>query len=225
MRIWHISDSHGFHEQYKIPDNIDLVIHTGDISNTKSKAHNANECTLFLSWYATLPIKHRILIAGNHDTSIESGLTDMDTWSSAITYLEHKSIEIEGIKIFGSPYTPTYGDGWAFNVKRHKLSDYWAEIPQDTDIIAIHGPCKGILDLSFDKEGNLEYCGCKSLTNKVHEINPKLFLSGHIHNMPGVANAGTRKLHNLNTTFSNASGVLDGKFDYGLINNGSILEI
>jgi len=39
-RIWCISDTHMFHEQLVIPENIDMVIHAGDISNIQNKYLN-----------------------------------------------------------------------------------------------------------------------------------------------------------------------------------------
>ena len=33
MKIWHISDTHTFHGLLDIPENIDMVIHSGDATN------------------------------------------------------------------------------------------------------------------------------------------------------------------------------------------------
>ena len=35
MKIWHISDTHDYHDLLKIPDGIDMVIHSGDCSNPR----------------------------------------------------------------------------------------------------------------------------------------------------------------------------------------------
>ena len=40
------------------------------------------------------------------------------------TYLEHESVEVEGIKIFGSPHTPEFFD-WAFMYKPDDADKYW----------------------------------------------------------------------------------------------------
>ena len=74
MKIWHISDTHGFHNQLVIPKGIDLVIHTGDCSNYKDPFPNENEVRKFIDWYEQVPIPNKIFIPGNHDTSIERGL-------------------------------------------------------------------------------------------------------------------------------------------------------
>jgi Icc-related predicted phosphoesterase len=67
-------------------------------------------------------------------------------------------------------------------------------------------------------------CGCSALKKRVLKIEPKLFLSGHIHNCEDIINAGTLKLSSYKTIFSNGSVVTDGKFGK-LSSNGNILEI
>ncbi len=225
MKIWHIGDTHTFHELLEIPEGIDMVIHSGDCSNPRDPYSNEPEVRRFIDWFAGLPIKHKIFVAGNHDTSIEKGLvTKADFNNHGIVYLENETIEIEGIKIFGSPYTPQFGQ-WAFMKARNKLDRIWGKAIEDgTHIIVVHGPPRGMLDLSYDRDGRMEYCGDKSLMNKVKEIEPKLMLFGHIHNCDDIINAGTRTIPGLDTIFSNGSVVTDRKFGK-LSSNGNIFKI
>lgn len=227
IRVWHISDTHAFEKQLIVPENIDLVIHSGDISNYREARLNIPECMNFLEWYQDLPIKHKVLIAGNHDLSIERRhITPADIHARGITYLENQSTTIMGLKIWGSPITPSFGNGWAFNKDRGKLDALWSSVPDDADIVVTHGPAKGILDYSFDREGNLEMCGCMSLKKHILRVRPKLFCFGHIHSMKGVENnAGYYVNPNTKTIYSNGSCVFDGKFDIGLTSNGNIFEI
>lgn len=224
-RIWHISDTHTFHGFLKVPDDIDIVIHSGDCSNPRDLIQSEQECLNFIHWYAGLPIKNKIYVAGNHDLAIEKRRINGGTFAEyGITYLENASTTMEGLKIWGSPITPSFGEGWAFNRKRDKLHDLWTSIPDDTNIVVTHGPAKGVLDLSFDKQGVLERCGCAALKKRILNLEPKLFLFGHIHNCEDLINAGYTKLATHKTIFSNGSVVTDGKF--GLINhNGNIFEI
>lgn len=225
MKIWHISDSHTFHELLTIPENVDLVIFSGDCSNPRNAIINEQEVRTFITWFSSLKIKYKIFVAGNHDSSIEKGLITKENFELAgIHYLENDSIEIEGIKIWGSPYTPTFFD-WSFMKARDKLSKIWETIPDDTDIIIVHGPPKGILDLAYNRDNKLEYCGCNALRKRVLAIEPKLCLFGHIHNNDDNLNAGTMKLSAYRTIFSNGSVVTDGKFKQGPTSNGNILEI
>ena len=226
MKIWHISDTHTNHLGLVIPEGIDMVIHSGDCSNPRDPYTNEPEVREFIDWFGGLPIKHKIYVAGNHDTSIEKGLVIKEDFGVYnIIYLENETIEIEGIKIFGSPHTPQFGQ-WAFMKARHKLDRIWKGAIEDgTHIIVTHGPPKGVLDLSEDMRGNLEFCGCKSLMNRVMEVKPTLVLFGHIHNSRTITtNSGMKKIAGLDTIFSNAATVTDGKMGE-ITSNGNVIEI
>jgi len=225
LKIWHIGDTHTFHELLEIPKDIDLVIFSGDCSNPRDPYKNELEVRNFIEWFGALPIKHKVFVAGNHDGSIEKGLVKkIDFTNSTIHYLENTHITIEGVKIFGSPYTPRFGD-WAFMKQRNKMDAMWRNvIDEDTNIVVVHGPPKGMLDLSYDRDNRLEHCGDRSLWNKVVKINPELMLFGHIHNNKDIVNAGTRTAPDLKTTFSNGSVVKDREFGM-LSSNGNILNI
>ena len=226
MKIWHISDTHTFHELLQTPEGIDMVIHSGDCSNPRDPYNNEPEVRAFIDWFGNLPIHHKIFVAGNHDTSIEKGLVTKDDFDqNCIHYLENETIQIEGLKVFGSPYTPTFGVGWSFNKDRNKLDRVWRKaIDEDVEVVIVHGPPKGMLDLSYDRVGRMEYCGDKSLMNRVMEVNPKLMLFGHIHNCKDIVNAGTRTIPDLDTIFSNGSVVKDGRFGT-LTSHGNVFEI
>ena len=222
MKIWHISDTHRDNNLLKIPE-CDMVIHSGDATNPKDGVKSLIEMREFIEWFSSLDIKYKIFVAGNHDICVERRLilpSEMD-----FIYLENTTIEIEGIRIFGSPYTPSFGNGWAFNKSRSSLSSFWSSIiPDDTDILVTHGPPKGILDLAYKDINNIENCGDKALLNRIKEIDPILSLFGHIHNNGENINQGVRTIAGLNTVFSNGSVVEDGRFGR-LSSNGNILEI
>jgi len=55
-------------------------------------------------------------------------------------------------------------------------------------------------------------------------LKPKLCLFGHIHNCQDIINAGTMKLSNHDTIYSNGSVVTDGKFGK-VMSNGNVFEI
>lgn len=225
MRIWHISDTHTYHDLLRVPDGIDMVIHSGDCSNPRDPYNNEPEVRNFIHWFKGLPIKHKVYVAGNHDTSIEKKLvTKKDFEDYNIHYLEDDLITLQGLLIYGNPYTPLFGN-WAFMKDRVKLDRYWTKaMPGYVDILVTHGPPKGILDKSYSREDVLEMCGDKSLLNKVLDIEPKYHLFGHIHNCKDIINAGVQKLSVCDTWFSNGSVVTDGK--HGMLSsNGNIFEI
>lgn len=177
LRIWHISDTHCKHDELIVPKDIDMVIHSGDFSNNKVPGFNDPEVFNFINWYYKLPIKYKILVAGNHDTSVEAGYWKKDNFENYnIMYLGHESVEVEGIKIFGSPYTPEFNQ-WAFNVKREKLFKYWESIPLDTNILVTHGPPLSILDNDLGIQ-----LGCRSLNKRIKKLKDlRIHQFGHIH--------------------------------------------
>jgi Icc-related predicted phosphoesterase len=225
MNIWHISDTHTFHELLTIPDDIDMVIFSGDCSNPMDPYSNEPEVRAFIDWFSKLDIQYKIFVAGNHDSSIEKGfVTGLEFWKKGIYYLENRGIEIEGLKIWGSPYTPTFGQ-WSFMKSRDKIDRLWQHIPGDTDILIVHGPPKGILDQSYSRDGVYECCGCNALKKHVlYRVKPKLMCFGHIHNHEDIINAGILKLSDYTTQFSNGSVVTDGKFGK-LSSNGNIITL
>ena len=226
MRIWHISDTHGYHDLLDIPKDIDIVIHSGDCSNYRDPHNNESEVRNFIDWYSKLEIPIKIYVAGNHDSSIEKKLVSTsDFYTNGIIYLEDDFIHIDVLKIHGSPMTPNFGD-WSFMKSRDKLDKHWTRsIDNDVDILIVHGPPKGILDVSEDRNHNLENCGCNALKKHIiNRIKPKLMLFGHIHNNKETINAGTMKLSICDTIFSNGSVVTDGRFGK-LSSNGNIINL
>ena len=230
MKILHLSDTHGFHYMY--PDSnfegIDVVVHSGDCSNWRDAYRNHAEVLDFLEWYKNVPVKHKIYVAGNHDSSIERRMvTPGDFAAAGVIYLENQATTIDGIKFYGSPITPTFGD-WSFMKARAKTHAVWEAIPDDTDVLIVHGPPKGVRDLSFDRHGQLEMCGDLSLTKRCWALKDtlKLVCFGHIHNMDGVdTNQGVSTYSRTKTVFSNAACVYDGQFSKGLTSFGNVLEV
>jgi len=227
MKIWHISDTHTMHGWLQVPTDVDMVIFSGDCSNISDPYLNEPEVRNFIEWYASLPNKHKIFVAGNHDTSIEKRLvTPADIASKGIVYLENASTNIDGLNIFGTPVTPAFGHGWAWNRDRGKMNKLWESIPDNTDIVISHGPPKGVLDLSYNKLNDLEFCGCSSMKKRMLKLKPKAVLFGHIHNFQDITNAGTMKVYDQDTIFSNGSCAFDGKFmNLNYFNHGNIIEL
>lgn len=221
MKVLFISDPHTKEKFLKIPSDIEMVVCAGNIGTYRNPSMNANGVLDFLAWYRNLSIPHKVLIPGNHDTSIEGGLIDKKEFDG-IHFLQHEMKTVAGLKIFGSPYTPSFGDGWAYNVPRSKLDSYWKSIPEDLDILITHGPPKGILDLTINQDGHPFQCGCKSLLNRIRAVEPRYHVFGHIHTESDCPNSGVFKHTQLKTTFINAAIV---NLQYELINDGIILDI
>ncbi len=205
MKIVCISDTHGHFAKAKIP-RCDLLLHAGDIS---MQGH-PQEVEKFLREFERAPAIHKVFIAGNHDFLFQKDpalIREMLQEYPEIHYLENSGVEIEGIKIWGSPNQPWFYD-WAFNFSpdvdsyRQEAQETWGKIPDDTDILLTHGPPYGILDQVsrlIGKEVDSSV-GCKYLLDRILQINPTLHVFGHIHEA-----YGEKRISAAQTTFVNAA--------------------
>ncbi|EFW20669.1 hypothetical protein D8B26_002996 [Coccidioides posadasii str. Silveira] len=182
-----ISDTHNC--QPHIPDG-DILIHAGDLTQSGSR----EELQEAISWLNRLPHKYKIVIAGNHDISLDPAtytLKEHDlvqlsrelVWGDVI-YLQSSSVKLtffgenkREISVYGSPFSPRHGN-WAFQYPRR--GDFWLEsIPEGTDVLATHAPPRGHLDLGY---------GCESLLRELWRLRcrPGLHVFGHVHEGYGV---------------------------------------
>lgn len=217
----------------------DLLIHAGDFTSVGQKG----EVESFIKWIDQQASNYTygaIFIAGNHDRSFDPKffreyedsdlwgdfshfqkptwlrniLSDLEPGRSSVTYLENQEVEINGLKVWGSPVTPWfYGERWAFNRQRGRdIKEIWDQIPLNTDIVVTHGPVVGRLDYV---PSSSEYVGCQELRNKIEEIRPILHVCGHIHEGYGESMAG-------GTVYVNAS-ICDRFYDP--VNRPVVVEI
>ena len=177
-RIVAISDTHSRHQQFGDLPAGDILIHAGD-ATVQGKF---DEVVEFNRWLGTLPYKHKIFVAGNHDFLFEKAPDLARILMSNVHYLQDSFVVIEGLKIYGSPWQPRFFD-WAFNVDRgEKIRRKWEQIPDDTDVLITHGPPHGILDMVSDMwSGKAEAVGCEELLPIVQRIKPRAHIFGHIH--------------------------------------------
>jgi Icc-related predicted phosphoesterase len=184
-----ISDTHTKH--YEIDNQLReihqnhpdaILVHSGDISYRGRKW----EVEEFIEWYASLPFKNKIMIAGNHDflfeTSPEIAKDILDSMGSGIIYLNDSGVELDGLKFWGSPVTPWFHN-WAFNRIGDKINEHWNLIPNDINILITHGP--PYLTLDATKSGLR--VGCSRLSNKIKDLTDlKVHVFGHIHEAQGI---------------------------------------
>lgn len=184
-RLICISDTHNRHGHIQIPDG-DILIHAGDFTARGTAAEVAD----FGRWLKTLPHAHKIVICGNHDFLGEEDLSAVRKLLDCATVLQDESVDILGIKIYGSAWTPYFG-GWAFNLHRGPhLAERWSQIPEDTDVLVTHGPPALIGD-QVHTEGTLsiENVGCTDLSKRLSQLkNLKAHIYGHIHEGYGLRN-------------------------------------
>ncbi len=172
-----IADLHG---HYPKLEGGDLLIVAGDLTARDTIYEHAD----FLGWLNIQKYKKKIFIAGNHDNNVDKKFD----WDETLDYLCDSGAEFEGLKIWGSPWTPLF-EGInpackAFMLPEAELEDKLALIPNDTDILITHGPPYGILD---EVEGYAEWqslykhAGSCFLNRRVFDIRPQLHIFGHVH--------------------------------------------
>lgn len=224
MRILHVSDTHSLHDRLTLPEGIDVIVHSGDASNRRDPVLNERELRGFLEWFAALPVTHKVFVPGNHDTSLESRLVlPREIESLGIVPLIDAGLTIDGVKFWGSPWVPRYGD-WAWMSKRESIGRKWERIPTDTDVLITHGPPFGTLDATYSSENDYELVGCRALQKWVTRHAPALHLFGHVHSTKDIRNAGTKTVGGLRTVFSNGSVCDDGVMD-NITSSGNVLDI
>jgi len=200
MKLCVISDTHNRHRKLKIPP-CDILIHCGDWTSMGYK-HEVEE---FAKWINKQDAGHIIVVPGNHELYFERFLPESKKWFTDHCPTAHllidESIEIEGIKIHGSPATPWFCD-WAWNRAGETIKKHWDAIPDNTNILITHGPPYSILDETTYATGEPKpgYLGCPYLLTRVKELKDlDLHFFGHIHS------PGGRQKHSYGKSFYNCA--------------------
>lgn len=184
MRIVSISDTHHYPVKVDIPDG-DVLIHAGDLTGrgTFMEISRAGQ------WLASLPHKHKIVVAGNHDFLFEKdyGLAcqALGDGVSGIQYLQDQVTVIDDVVFYGAPWSVEFHH-WAFGLSERDSKSRWDKIPQGVDVLITHGPPYGIMDSA----PNNYRLGCKELRGRVEQLKPRLHVFGHIHHSHGVEKHG-----------------------------------
>ncbi|PXF40841.1 Metallophosphoesterase domain-containing protein 1 [Gracilariopsis chorda] len=148
----------------------DIVIHCGDSEWGVSELE---------AWASNLPHQHKVVIPGNMDYRLKGqtkGFTN-------VTYLQDKEIEIKGLKIYGSPWTPKFVGEFQLEDEKHAHA-VWNRMPTDVDVLITHGPPKGILDVTSRGMS----VGDSALLEKVRTVRPRVHCFGHVHESYGTLN-------------------------------------
>lgn len=190
-----VSDLHG---SYPKLEGGDLLIVAGDLTSNDT----IPAWKVFFEWLEKQKYKYIVYIGGNHDGFLENCVPNKDdVWKkdreypNEIHYLMNTGCEIEGLKIWGSPYTPEFCNWHFMKPRGEEMAKMWEQIPDDTDILITHGPPFDILDKAVDGFDMVK-CGCEELLKRVLEVKPKLHVFGHIHESYGEIQIGATKFVN-----------------------------
>jgi Icc-related predicted phosphoesterase len=173
----------------------DLLLIAGDVSFAFKGDLAAKHAFLagdFKHWLDRVPADEIVLVAGNHDQSIEAwGLPD----GLRCHYLQDSGLELFGLRIWGTPWQPWFFD-WAFNAPRRNGEEFLASkfetIPAGNNIVVAHGPPHGY----GDRTSRAEHVGSAAMTAALERVQPQLMVCGHIHEGYGRFDLGATKIVN-----------------------------
>ncbi|CAN8102146.1 unnamed protein product [Discula destructiva] len=178
IRIVCLSDTHDQIPKH-VPDG-DLLIHAGDLTN----AGTVDDIQAQIDWLSSLPHRHKVLIAGNHDSWFDVRSRRLEDKKTArrpdfkgLHYLQNSTLSLDfadgrKLNVYGAADLPACGgDDNAFQYHADK-QPWTGRIPMDTDVLVTHTPPKGHLDLGL---------GCPGLLDEVWRVRPKLHVFGHVH--------------------------------------------
>ncbi len=148
MRVVATSDFHGTFPE--IPE-CDLLLIAGDVCPVDAPHDVITQRNwmrhVYRPWLEGVPAKEIVWISGNHDFVCESPGFRRVADEFPGHYLQDDLIEIDGVKIFGSPWVPNLVN-WAFYRPDVKFIDQSETMPL-ADIYLLHGPPKGIPHVIF----------------------------------------------------------------------------
>lgn len=130
-----------------------------------------------------------IVTPGNHDAIFESDFSLAASTLTNATVMIDQEIIVDGVRIWASPWTPTFGN-WHFMKDRgSSIRRKWELIPEGLDILITHGPPQGILDATDGRYsgGRPLNVGCADLLDVLQsmEAPPRYHIFGHIHHSFG----------------------------------------
>eukprot|EP00929_Paragymnodinium_shiwhaense_P082480 TRINITY_DN43472_c0_g1_i1.p1 TRINITY_DN43472_c0_g1~~TRINITY_DN43472_c0_g1_i1.p1 ORF type:complete len:273 (-),score=34.01 TRINITY_DN43472_c0_g1_i1:306-1124(-) len=212
-----VSDTHSQHwGMGTIPDG-DVLLHAGDLSIYASE----EEIRDFNTWLGSLPHKHKIVIAGNHDFLFDDKWCDVPSngafWATGAgtpmpdkagrerlrklltncTLINDQTVKIDGITIYGtSVQPPLIGHEWAFCEDDQGCTAAYRRIPEGVDVLLTHCPPFGHGDRTF----NGQRLGSRPLLEACRRLKPQFHVFGHVHDGYGVTQENGITFINASTT-------------------------
>ena len=198
LKIAAISDLHGYFPEMIEP--ADILLLAGDISPLEIQFNKPKMKiwveTEFAYWVKSLPVDRVYLIAGNHDSYLESisrsNILAMQQACQKLTYLKNETthyIDNNGQlwSIFGTPYCHIFGN-WPFMRSEEYMTEKFKQIPDEVDIIISHDPpfAAGDVDVILEapqhrSQRMFQHLGNEPLKARIENVNYKLLVCGHIH--------------------------------------------
>lgn len=234
VKIVAVSDLHGILD-FDIPSG-DILTISGDICPVRgSHSPTAQMFWLndyFLPWCDKLIkdgiFKRVVFIAGNHDFVFRKIVYHYPESNfnfvlpKNVHYLQDTEITILGVRIYGTPWTPTFCN-WAFMHNEDVLdNNIYSRIPTGLDILLSHGPMYGSND-TIMQYGENEHLGSKSLRKHILRACPRWVFVGHIHSGDH-AITKIDSSEGIHTNIANVS-ILDENYNIGYIPTAVMINV
>ena len=198
LRVVAISDIHGYFPIIEEP--ADILLIAGDISPLEIQFNKPKMKiwleTEFAYWIKSLPVERVFLIAGNHDSYLESisktNILALQQACVKLTYLKNEVCDYvdsygQVWTIFGTPYCHIFGN-WPFMRSEEYMTEKFKQIPDEVDIIISHDPpfAAGDVDVILEAPQHraqrmFQHLGNEPLRARIENVNYKLLVCGLIH--------------------------------------------
>ena len=169
-----ISDTHSSHAMLQVPP-CDVLVHAGDACGRGTW----DELQACLRWMGAQPAEHKLFTPGNHDFASFQQQSRMRALAEevGVTVLIDELVQVAGLRVWGSPWTPTFGR-WVWQAPAGPaMAEKWLPIPGDIDLLLTHGPPHG----HGDRTAWGPRAGCEALLEKIGQVRPRAHVFGHIH--------------------------------------------
>lgn len=134
----------------------------------------------FLPWCKEHKDQNIVIIGGNGDMWLYDNRNNID-WPSNVHYLDDSAANVNGMKIYGTSWSPSNKGNGAWEIPESQLEKKYDAIPYGLDVLITHAPpAIDGSDIDYDDVAK-RHCGSEALTKAILEKKPKLVLCGHIH--------------------------------------------
>lgn len=177
-KIYLASDLHNRFDNFKPPDDVDLILLAGDITNLG--LNDQYHFWKFKEWVERYSKIAKILyIPGNHDL----GFGEADVVKEAKNIL-HKPYDFNGLKIYGCSLCIAYNmpslvEKWEnMTINSQAEKAYYESLPPNIDILLSHSPPA---NTELAKMFNKVDIGSEELYNYILRDQPDYVICGHNH--------------------------------------------
>lgn len=185
-----MGDSHSRHDAIEVPF-ADVLLHSGDFSMDK-RSHIVS----FNEWLGKLPHRHKVVVAGNHDSGRDvarAGGSLMSELKGLLTnaiYLCDEFVDLPVgldnrlLRVYASPWQPQFRHWNSYRTEAWHGMILERTVPKDRSVhvVLTHSPPWSILDEDeYGKLGGKKNVGSKALLALVKDRRPLLHCFGHIH--------------------------------------------